>query len=473
MLKGLLLLSALLALPLSASATTYYIDNCVIMGNDSNKGTSSATPWLTIAHVNAQTFNPGDSILFESACTWSGTDLIPVSSGSAGHPITFGAYGSGARPLLEGRENTLNITNISYLTIQGLHLGTSPCDTVYMNKASSVIISGNEINGGGCANILVGYGSNHITITGNSIHDPGTNSDRTNIGIGETDAAVHDVLVKNNDIYGGQGSHIVVSALLNAPYNITIEYNLMHDASKTGPNGGSNGILLVDGTIVAAYNVIWNNPLAGIGIEPNLCTNCTNPVATATLYGNTVYNNGFGLYYSEQESTAHGTVIAENNILFDNNGSWGSCCSGGVEMFKFNPGGTWISDYNLILHPKNAARTFYWTQPPESDGGGSFYSTFATWQTVSGNDAHSIQSDPLLMRPSGGVLTLQSGSPAIGAGTNLGSTYQFALSPSSVWPSDVVTANQNSFASGWEIGAFVYDLQPRPAPPTSLSLTIN
>src|ERR1700674_3199337 len=69
MLKG-LLLSVLLALPLSASATTYYVDNCVIVGNDLNNGTSMATPWLTVAHVNAHAFNPGDSILFESTCTW-------------------------------------------------------------------------------------------------------------------------------------------------------------------------------------------------------------------------------------------------------------------------------------------------------------------------------------------------------------------------------------------------------------------
>src|SRR6266550_2870853 len=103
MLKG-LLLSVLLALPLSASATTHYVDNCVIVGNDSNNGTSTATPWLTVAHVNAQTFNPGDSILFERTCTWSGTDLIPISSGTSGNPITIGAYGSGASPLLEGAE---------------------------------------------------------------------------------------------------------------------------------------------------------------------------------------------------------------------------------------------------------------------------------------------------------------------------------------------------------------------------------
>jgi hypothetical protein len=82
-------------------ATTYYVDNCVVVGSDSNNGTSMSTPWLTIAHVNAQSFNPGDSILFERTCTWR-EQLVPPSSGSSGSPISFGAYGSGAAPVLNG-----------------------------------------------------------------------------------------------------------------------------------------------------------------------------------------------------------------------------------------------------------------------------------------------------------------------------------------------------------------------------------
>jgi hypothetical protein len=34
-----------------ASGTTYYVDNCVTVGNDSNNGTAPSTPWLTINKV--------------------------------------------------------------------------------------------------------------------------------------------------------------------------------------------------------------------------------------------------------------------------------------------------------------------------------------------------------------------------------------------------------------------------------------
>jgi hypothetical protein len=85
----------------ATGATTYYVDNCVTVGNDSNNGTSTSTPWLTIAHVNAHRYNPGDSVLFRHTCTWR-EELIPPSSGSSGNPITFGAYGTGTAPIING-----------------------------------------------------------------------------------------------------------------------------------------------------------------------------------------------------------------------------------------------------------------------------------------------------------------------------------------------------------------------------------
>ena len=45
----------ILALLLSYSplwATTYYVDNCVNVGNDLNNGATTSTPWLTINKVN-------------------------------------------------------------------------------------------------------------------------------------------------------------------------------------------------------------------------------------------------------------------------------------------------------------------------------------------------------------------------------------------------------------------------------------
>ena len=70
----------------AARATSYFV---AAAGSDSNSGTSSGSPWQTIAKVNGSTFLPGDSILFNRGDAWYGTSLVIPSSGSSGSPITI------------------------------------------------------------------------------------------------------------------------------------------------------------------------------------------------------------------------------------------------------------------------------------------------------------------------------------------------------------------------------------------------
>lgn len=81
----------------TASAATYYVSSA---GSDAADG-SQANPWQTIAKVNASTLAAGDQVLFRRGDTFEGS-LIPPSSGAAGNPIVFGAYGSGAKPIITG-----------------------------------------------------------------------------------------------------------------------------------------------------------------------------------------------------------------------------------------------------------------------------------------------------------------------------------------------------------------------------------
>ena len=83
---------------ITASATNYYVSSA---GNDANNGTSTSTPWKTIAKVNATSFSPGDQILFNRGDTWS-ENLRLSSSGTAGNPITFSSYGTGNLPVICG-----------------------------------------------------------------------------------------------------------------------------------------------------------------------------------------------------------------------------------------------------------------------------------------------------------------------------------------------------------------------------------
>ncbi len=88
-----------------SAATSYYVSAAT--GSDSYDGAAPVHtsglngPWKTVAKVNASHFNPGDSVLFARGDVWR-EELVITSSGTAGSPVTFGAYGSGPAPALMG-----------------------------------------------------------------------------------------------------------------------------------------------------------------------------------------------------------------------------------------------------------------------------------------------------------------------------------------------------------------------------------
>jgi len=86
-------------------AATYYVD--ATNGNDNNGGLSQSTAWKTIAKVNSSTFQPGDSILLKRDEIWR-EQLIVLSSGFKGMPITYGAYGSGDKPVISAADVVAN-----------------------------------------------------------------------------------------------------------------------------------------------------------------------------------------------------------------------------------------------------------------------------------------------------------------------------------------------------------------------------
>jgi hypothetical protein len=85
-----------------SSATTYYVD---CNGNDSNNGTAENTPWKTIYKASSANLQPGDKLLFKRGCTWSktstGIHLEAKWDGTAQNPITIGAYGTGNLPIIQ------------------------------------------------------------------------------------------------------------------------------------------------------------------------------------------------------------------------------------------------------------------------------------------------------------------------------------------------------------------------------------
>jgi hypothetical protein len=121
---------------LVASATDYYISSA---GNDAANGLSSSTSWKTIAKINSifSAFKPGDRILFNRGDTFAGT-LNITKSGSIGNPITIGAYGTGADPVLNG-----------FVTINGwTDVGGGIYSKVVTCESSPVMVTVDGVNTG-------------------------------------------------------------------------------------------------------------------------------------------------------------------------------------------------------------------------------------------------------------------------------------------------------------------------------------
>jgi hypothetical protein len=97
--------------------SVYYVD--ATHGNNSWNGLAGAYtagttgPWKTIAKVNSAPLHAGDIVLFARGELWR-EKLVP-KSGSASGVVTYGAYGTGAKPLLMGsieEDSTTNWTNV-------------------------------------------------------------------------------------------------------------------------------------------------------------------------------------------------------------------------------------------------------------------------------------------------------------------------------------------------------------------------
>ena len=102
------ILSFVFVLLLSAAnqlaARNYYFSSS--SGSDSRsaaEASNPATPWKSITKLNAifSMLQPGDAVLFKRGDVFVGTIKV-AKSGTSSAPITFGAYGSGEKPVLTG-----------------------------------------------------------------------------------------------------------------------------------------------------------------------------------------------------------------------------------------------------------------------------------------------------------------------------------------------------------------------------------
>src|ERR1035437_2525155 len=118
---------------LTANATNYYFS---ATGSDANNGTSTSTPWQTLAKFNSvfSSRSPGDSLLFKREDTFYGSITISTS-GTSGSPIIIGAYGTGVNPKITA------LTTLTSWTNEGGNIYSASLNTGFY--LSVVVVNGN------------------------------------------------------------------------------------------------------------------------------------------------------------------------------------------------------------------------------------------------------------------------------------------------------------------------------------------
>lgn len=128
--KYFLVLFLLISSVLSGQDKNYYVSQTD--GNDSytsEQAQNPATPWKTLGKADDLTYQPDDTIFLKRGDSWK-ESFEPLGSGTTTHKIVITAYGTGAKPIITGRDTisgwsstaswTNSSGNIWYITIGSL-----------------------------------------------------------------------------------------------------------------------------------------------------------------------------------------------------------------------------------------------------------------------------------------------------------------------------------------------------------------
>jgi len=390
------------------------------------KGTQQ-TSWASMNCEGCWLYNGSAQTLYWYTTTpITGADLMRAVTGHAPNMIAIGGN--------------------SYLTFKNLEVssatgtGASPIDPGGSTPSNHIVYSGMDFLLNGSCGLYFQYCENNSSVSNSRMLYNGVNAtgDRDGIAVGghgKGRCIVHDIVVDANEIAYSTNANIAVSVddTGQSPNNLTYTHNDVHH----GLASPYEDAVAIDGLVtglVFAYNLVHDNQMRGMNLIAN-----SYGTPNGVVYNNVFANNGLANSGGRTDGLRIDEVtgmIVKNNIF---------CNNVGLEL-NYQGSGNVTADYNLYYHAS----------------GGNFMSnknirtTFARWQSASGQDAHGLSSDPKLIGCTTGDLRLLPGSPAIDAGVNLGTSYQWALNPDIPhwFPGEV---NQDSYGAGWEIGAYAFD----------------
>jgi parallel beta-helix repeat protein len=337
-------------------------------GNDANPGTKAA-PFKTPAHGIAKA-GPGDTVHFLSTVAYPCFGIF--KSGTATQPITL--MGDGVAP---------NLTQVR---------GNNACFGIQVNLGASYINvmnfdvstgTGPIVNGQPWYGIFVSYGSHHILVNGNVVHD--------SWGGGIASAQADYVTISHNTVYNtaqytadgffrsGISTYESTDIDSNTGVKMIIDSNVVYsntNVATPGIHGGTDpdgsGIIIDDSSHSQSNNVPYKGHTL---VQNNISYNNGGRGITLSFSSHVIVTNNT-CYYNNQdpheaawrpgEIMASGIVgggndggsdiLIYNNILYSD-GAVGGPTAGrhvGISIEDARDGlGSVTADYNLIFNPQS------------------------------------------------------------------------------------------------------------------------
>ena len=464
--------------PPPVSAAVYYVD--ATAGNDGNLGTSAEAPWQTIAQVNGASLVADDQVLFKKGETWTGTRLT-AQSGESGHPIIYGAYGSGADPVIDGNdtEDCVAVGAGDHdVEFQNLHATKCLDFGFHILGAANVVIRDCEVDHHGNDGVIFITGSSGGAVYGGSFHDGYERvSGPMTTGIEVSDGS-HDITIEDAEVYNNDGAGISIHSHTDTtmPYNVTLTDVYSHANTDYALN-----ILKQDANTDSSLNISVNSSQfdsssTGLGIGVNIdktagvgpdgvtlsrCRIKDNTARTLNLGGknitvqNSLLINGTGVRVNNASTIKfYHDVFYSASVPLDVRGTTDgvevrNCviqARASVAIPQIITTTNVTLDYNVYKpYNANSVAQFRWIN--------SYYS-WDNWKLNSGQDAHSYSQDPVFVDPANGDFRFGAAAPGLDTGTTLSgisSDYDNSSRPQ---------------GDGPDIGSYEY--QP-PSSPTSLA----
>ncbi len=304
----------------AGGGTVYYI---AVNGSSSNTGTSADSPW-PMSKVGSTAFAPGDTILFHKGDTFNNTALSFSRSGSAGLPIMFGSYGTGANPVLDGGGAStpiFSISNAAYITIDDLVIQNSTSDNggIYLYDSHDITIH-NDYFTNVATGLYVQSCTNNIVFDGNYALNmqgpfPRGQMVQFNTVSGSGNAITNNKL---QDIMGQSHPEDAINLYMSngtAGSPILVSGNQIEGG---GPSTSGGGIMLGDGG--GSYQKAVNNVLVNPGQYGIAISGGSNlEISSNQIYaGKSAFTN-VGIYvYNQSSDSCSATTVSNNQVSWIN-----------------------------------------------------------------------------------------------------------------------------------------------------------